>query len=346
MLFGSTNAPALFQNLGNDIFSDFLDIFVAVYLYDIIVFSSSEEEQVKHVDSFLQRLRDNNSFAKASKYLFYASSVEYFGYVVSSEGLKMDSSKVQKILNWPQPKNMKVLQSFLGFANFYFCFLKNYSKKICALTFLLKKNSPFIFNEEALSQFQIRKAAFTTAPILYHFNPSLPTIVETDASDYALGAVLSRLATLPDALSRRDNMYPERGMDFIKKNPQNFPRVLKQNEIEESRFFSYLVDQIQKTVWQDKDYEEILKQLERDKPSGKLSTKLQSVHQVFKEELGSEIKRFKKYADRNREIPPYFQLGDKLWLASKNIKITRTTKKLPDKWLGHFEVLKKLGSHA
>ncbi|MBW0573281.1 hypothetical protein O181_112996 [Austropuccinia psidii MF-1] len=105
----------------------------------------------------------------------------------------MDSSKAQQILNWPQPKNIKALQSFLGFANFYCCFIKNYSKKITALTSLLKKDSPFIFNEEALSQFQSLKEAFTTAPILSPSNPSLPTIVETDASDYALGAVRSQL---------------------------------------------------------------------------------------------------------------------------------------------------------
>ncbi|MBW0546498.1 hypothetical protein O181_086213 [Austropuccinia psidii MF-1] len=158
-----------------------------------MVFSSSEEEHVKHVASVLQRLRDNNLFAKASKCVFHASSVEYLGYVVSSDGLKMDSSNVQQILNWPQPRNIKALQSFLGFASFYRCFIKNYSKKITALTSLLKKESPFIFNEEALSQFQILKEAFTTAPILSHFNPSLPTIVETDASDYALGAVLSQV---------------------------------------------------------------------------------------------------------------------------------------------------------
>ncbi|MBW0514201.1 hypothetical protein O181_053916 [Austropuccinia psidii MF-1] len=118
-----------------------------VYLDDIMVFSSSEEEHVKHVASTLQRLRDNTLFDKASKCEFHASSLEYLGYVVSSEGLKMDSSKVQKILNWPQPKNIKPLQSFLGFANFYRCFIKNYSKRISALTCLLKKGSPFIFNE-------------------------------------------------------------------------------------------------------------------------------------------------------------------------------------------------------
>ncbi|MBW0565357.1 hypothetical protein O181_105072 [Austropuccinia psidii MF-1] len=84
----------------------------------------------------------------------------------------------------------------------------------------------------------------------------------------------------------------------------------------------------------------------KDSSSGKLSTKLQSVQQVVKEELESAIRRFKKYADRNRAIPPDFQPGDKVWLASKNIKTTRPTKKLSERWVGPFEVLKKIGSHA
>ncbi|MBW0526815.1 hypothetical protein O181_066530 [Austropuccinia psidii MF-1] len=193
MPFGLTNAPASSQNLVNDIFADFLDIFVVVYLDDIIVFPNFEKEHVKNVASLLQRLRDNNLFVKASKCVFHASSVESLGYFFSSEGLKMDSSKVQQLLNWPQPKNIKALQSFLGFANFYCYFIKTHSKKITALTSLFKKDSPFIFNEEAISQFQILEEAFTTAPILSHFNPSLPTIVETDASDYAFGAVLSQV---------------------------------------------------------------------------------------------------------------------------------------------------------
>ncbi|MBW0486887.1 hypothetical protein O181_026602 [Austropuccinia psidii MF-1] len=109
MPFGLTNSPYSFQNLVNDIFVDFLDIFVFVYLDDIILFSSTEEEHFKHVASVLQRLRDNNMFAKASRCVFHASSVEYLGYVVSGDFLKMDSSNVQQILNWPQPKNIKDL---------------------------------------------------------------------------------------------------------------------------------------------------------------------------------------------------------------------------------------------
>ncbi|MBW0473269.1 hypothetical protein O181_012984 [Austropuccinia psidii MF-1] len=309
MPFGLTNAPASFQSIVNDIFADFLDIFVVVYLDDIIVFPNFEEEHVKHVASLLQRLRDKNLFSKASKCVFHASSVESLGYVVSKEGPKMDSSK------------------------------------------------------EAVSQFQILEEAFTTAPILSHLNPSLPTIVETDCSDYAFGTVLRQvndsgkhpiafdsckllltelnyeihekeplgivcalkcwrafllslsdsfevlkdhsslqyfmsskvltchqarwaeflsdfhfsityppgiLATLPDALSRCDNVYPERKVDFTSKNSQSFHQVLKQNEIKQSRFFSIkvevfsdLVDQIQKAVWQDQYSKEILKQFAR-----------------------------------------------------------------------------------
>ncbi|MBW0581133.1 hypothetical protein O181_120848 [Austropuccinia psidii MF-1] len=159
-----------------------------------MVFSKSEEEHVTHVSTVLSRLRANNLFAKASKCLFHVSSVEYLGYVDSSEGLKMDQAKVQQILNLPPPRNLKALQSFLGFANFYCRFIKNYSKKISSLTRVIKKDSHFPLNEEALRQIHQLKEAFTIAPILSHFDPSLPTIVGTDASDYALGSVLSQIS--------------------------------------------------------------------------------------------------------------------------------------------------------
>ncbi|MBW0475385.1 hypothetical protein O181_015100 [Austropuccinia psidii MF-1] len=94
MRFGPNNAPASLKNIVNDIFEYFLESFVIVYLDDIMVFSSSEEEHFKHVASVLQILRENNLCSKASKCVFHASSVEYLGYVVSSDGLKMDSSNV------------------------------------------------------------------------------------------------------------------------------------------------------------------------------------------------------------------------------------------------------------
>ncbi|MBW0493189.1 hypothetical protein O181_032904 [Austropuccinia psidii MF-1] len=83
--------------------------------------------------------------------------------------------------------------------------------------------------------------------------------------------------------------------------------------------------------------------ISQDSPAGKVSTKLQSVQKVVKEELESAIRRFRKYEDRNRSIPPNFQPRDKVWLASKNIKTTRLTKNLSERWLGPFEVIKKIG---
>ncbi|MBW0543479.1 hypothetical protein O181_083194 [Austropuccinia psidii MF-1] len=194
MPFGLNNAPASFQNLVNDIFHHLLDVDVVVYLDDIMVFSKSEKEHITHLFTVLSRLRANNRFSQASKCLFHVSSVEYLAYVVSFEGLKMDQEKVQQILNWPPPRNLKALQLFLGFANFYRCFIKNYSKKISSLTRFLKKDSCFPLNEEALRQFHQLKEAFNIAAILSHFDLSLPTIVQTDASDYALSAVLSQIS--------------------------------------------------------------------------------------------------------------------------------------------------------
>ncbi|MBW0477187.1 hypothetical protein O181_016902 [Austropuccinia psidii MF-1] len=159
-----------------------------------MVLSKYEEEHVTHVSTVLSRLRANKPFAKDSKCLFNVSSVEYLGYIVYSEGLKMDQAKVQKIVNWPPPRDLKALQSFLGFASFYHCFIKNYSKKISSLISFLKKDFCFPLKEKALSQFQKLKEAFTKTLILSDLNNSLPTIVETDASNYALGAVLSQVA--------------------------------------------------------------------------------------------------------------------------------------------------------
>ncbi|MBW0484461.1 hypothetical protein O181_024176 [Austropuccinia psidii MF-1] len=117
MPFGLTNAASSFQNLSNDISFDLLSVYFMVILEGIMVFSKSEEEHVTHVSTVLSRLRSKNLFSKVLKCLFHASSVECLGYVVSSEGLRMDQCKVHQILNFPPPKNPNALQSFLGFSN-------------------------------------------------------------------------------------------------------------------------------------------------------------------------------------------------------------------------------------
>ncbi|MBW0575610.1 hypothetical protein O181_115325 [Austropuccinia psidii MF-1] len=303
-----------------------------------MVFSKSEEEHVTHVSTVLSRLRANNLFAKASKCLFHISSVEYLGYVVSSEGLKMDQAKVQQILNWPPPRNLKALQSFLGFANFYRRFIKNYSKKISSLTSFLKKDSCFPLNEEALktdaSNYALGAVLSQASdsgkhPIALNSRRPIPPELNYEIHDKELlgivwdlkrwrdfllslsshfevltdhsslqyfmsSKVLSRfqarwaeflsefhfsitycpgcLAILWDALSHWDIIYPERGEDFISKNPMNFQQLIKQDEVQPLRYFSVtvesfsnLIDSIKKALWKYSKYRCILQELGKGK---------------------------------------------------------------------------------
>jgi hypothetical protein len=103
----------------------------------------------------------------------------------------MAQNKVKTIQDWPEPRKVKDVQSFLGFANFYHCFIWNYSEITVPLTCLTRKNIPWRFSKECCTAFKDLKQAFTTAPVLTHWVPDQQIIVETDASDYALGTVLS-----------------------------------------------------------------------------------------------------------------------------------------------------------
>ena len=192
MPFGLTNAPASFQHFINDIFSDILDNYVVVYLDDILVFSNNKEDHTQHVREVLQRLRNNSLFGKLEKSNFHNSSAVFLGYIVSSNGIKMDPEKVEAVLSWPTPKCVKDIQSFIGFANFYHRFIKDFSKIVTPLTQLTKQNVKWSWNDSTQHAFDTLKTAFTSAPILNYFNPKLPITVETDASDFAIGAIISQ----------------------------------------------------------------------------------------------------------------------------------------------------------
>jgi len=119
MLFGLTNAPALFQRWINEILSEYLDIFRVAYLDDILIFSQNLEDHRKHVRTILKRVKEMGLTLKASKCEFHTKEIEYLGYVISPQGLRMDEEKIRTIKEWKEPTNIKGIQSFLGFANFY-----------------------------------------------------------------------------------------------------------------------------------------------------------------------------------------------------------------------------------
>jgi len=191
MPFGLTNAPAAFQRFVNTIFADMLDVCVVMYLDNILIYSEDMESHQQHVREVLRHLRLHGLFAKPEKCEFHSDSVEYLGYCLSLEGLTMSLDKIQTISAWPEPQKVKDIQSFLGFANFYRQFIFNYSNIVVPLTRLTRKDAPWNFSKDCRRSFNALKHAFTTVPILTHFIPDTPIIVETNASDYAVTGILS-----------------------------------------------------------------------------------------------------------------------------------------------------------
>ena len=164
---------------------------VIFYLDDILVYSDDLTEHKQHVWEVSWRLHANSLFAHADKCEFLISSCKYLGYMLAPNSLTMAQNKVQIIQDWPEPCKFKDIQSFLGFTNFYHCFIYEYSRIIVPLTYITHKNVPWNFTDECRSPFNTLKKAFTTAPVLTHWIPDTQITVETDTSDYALTAIPS-----------------------------------------------------------------------------------------------------------------------------------------------------------
>nr|XP_054592065.1 uncharacterized protein LOC107372597 isoform X3 [Nothobranchius furzeri] len=158
------------------------------------MFSRTLPEHRQHVRAVLQRLLKNRLFVKAEKCEFYASSVKFLGFVLESGRLKMDPDKVVAIQTWPTPSTRKQLQRFLGFANFYRQFIRNYSQIAAPLTQLTSIKKSFLWSQEADQAFHSLKNSFTQAPILTHPDTSSQFTLEVDASDTGVGAVLSQVS--------------------------------------------------------------------------------------------------------------------------------------------------------
>ena len=141
MLFGLVNAPATFQAYINHAMQGLLDVVCVVYLDDILIFSQDREHHRSHVKRVLDQLRKFGLYANLKKCAFETESVEFLGFVVSTEGVKMDERRVQSIKEWPRPTTVRELQVFLGFTNFYRRFIAGYSKIATPITNLLKGSS-------------------------------------------------------------------------------------------------------------------------------------------------------------------------------------------------------------
>ncbi|KAL0172102.1 hypothetical protein M9458_032413, partial [Cirrhinus mrigala] len=141
MSYGLVNAPSVFQNFIHEVLREFLHHFAIAYIDDILTYSWSEAEHRHHVAEVLQKLREHQLYLKAEKCSFYLPSVQFLGYIIDHQGVRMDERKVTAVASWPEPTTIKELQRFLGFANFYRRFIQDYSLITAPLTNLLPQPS-------------------------------------------------------------------------------------------------------------------------------------------------------------------------------------------------------------
>lgn len=192
MPFGLTNAPASFQRLMNSVFQQEMNVFVLVYLDDILIFSNSLEEHWEHLRVALQRLKEAKLYGRLHKCEFLKDRIEYLGFDISAEGVHTSPEKVKAVVEWPTPSTVKDIRSFLGLASYYRKFIRGFSELARPLTNLTKKDCVWRWDEEEELAFLKLKTALATAPVLQLPDFELPFVLTTDASSAAVGAILEQ----------------------------------------------------------------------------------------------------------------------------------------------------------
>jgi len=177
----------------NDVFRDMLDVRVIAYMDDRLIYTETVDEHVALGRRAMERVRKARLCVSIKKSSFHYREVEFLRYKISDRGIPMTSTKVEEIRAWSMPEKVVDVQSFMGFANFYRRFIKGFSKIAKQLTDFTKKGIKWTWTPSCQDAFEKLKEMFTTGLILTHFNDTRPTKLETDASDFALGAVLSQL---------------------------------------------------------------------------------------------------------------------------------------------------------
>lgn len=192
MPFGLKNAPATFQRLMDDILKGLLEDVCLVYLDDIVIYSTSLEEHIQKLKMVFERLRAANFKVKLEKSEFMKNSIRYLGHVLTSEGVKPDPEKVSAVINYPTPKTRKEIKGFLGLLGYYRKFIKDFARVTKPLTKCLKKNAKIELTKEYLDTVERCKTLLTNEPVLKFPDFERPFILTTDASNIAVGAVLSQ----------------------------------------------------------------------------------------------------------------------------------------------------------
>ena len=149
----------------NSVFSGHLDKFVLVFLDDILIYSKNEEEHEEHLRFVLQLLREHKLYAKLRKCDFYKDQIHYLGHTILDEGISTDLENIEAIMNWPTPRNVMDVRSFMGLVGYYRRFIEGFSKVAHAITTLQKKGIKFEWTSRCEESFQQLKNLLTSAPV-------------------------------------------------------------------------------------------------------------------------------------------------------------------------------------
>jgi hypothetical protein len=188
--FGLTNAPAYFMYFMKKVFMEYLDKFVVVFIDDILILPKNEEEHDKHQCIVLQKIRENQLYAKLNKCEFWLKEVSFLDHIISEGGISVDPGKVKVILSWNTPQNVSDIRSFLGLVGYYRRFIEGLSKISMPMTELLVKGKTFELTRRREASFQELKKRLTTTPVLTMPNMEKPFSIYYDAFGQGLGCVL------------------------------------------------------------------------------------------------------------------------------------------------------------
>ena len=167
MYFGLCNSPATFQNMMNDILRDEINEgWLLVYMDDILIFSPDKSKLNNYTCRVLKKLQDNDLFLNLDKCTFNVEEIDYLGMIICENQIKMEPAKLAGIANWPVSTSVKQVRSFLGFGNFYRCFIGNYASLARPLNDLTKKNLTWNWTEDCQKSFEDLKTKFQEAPVL------------------------------------------------------------------------------------------------------------------------------------------------------------------------------------
>ncbi|KAL0553234.1 hypothetical protein IC582_007123 [Cucumis melo] len=207
MSFGLTNAPSTFQALMNQVFVPYMSRFVLVFFDDTLVYRRGVEEYVQHLEVVLDLLRESELYANLDKCSFTKPRISYLHPFISEKGIKVDPEKIRSIKEWPIPTNVREVRGLFGHSGYYRRFVQNYSTMAAPPTQLLKTRT-YKWNEEANTAFEKLKMAMVTLPVLAMPDFNLPFEIESDASDFGVGAMMTQakrpIAFFSKTLSMRD----------------------------------------------------------------------------------------------------------------------------------------------